>query len=448
LPVAKSHLGTLVRRLNDPFARATGTSIAIQLGAVGLAFVQALLAARLLGATGYGSVAWAMSVVSVVATVCLLGFGPLAVREIPARRAAGDAAGLAAFVVVSLAIVGALSIGVAAGFVWFVSRASWIAADYHEILALCGLLIPPLAIIALLRGIAQGFGRVALAQVPGDLVRPGILIAAMAAAFVTGTAFGPVPFIRTAIAGTWIAALVLGYLLWRDEFSALPAPRHGSRGRVHVIAALPFLGLGLTGLLEAEVSTLMLGSLAGPFETGIFQPVVRIAPLIMLPVQAALMQFAPLVAAHWQRGEIGEIRALTMKFTALTAAVTASVALGIALAGPVLLGVFGNDFVQSAHLLWLIAAAQIFNAACGPVGTLLIMSDRSGWALGGQLLGLAVNLALGVALIPAYGALGAALGMAGGIAAWNIVLVGVVRRRFGFDPTLIGALTAFGRKAG
>ncbi|MCT2557810.1 oligosaccharide flippase family protein [Tsuneonella sp. YG55] len=440
-------MGTLVRQLNAPFARATGASIAIQLGAVGLAFGQALLAARLLGAAGYGSVAWAMSVVSVIATVCLLGFGPLAVREIAARRAAGDTAGLSSFVAVSVAVVGLLSIAAAAGFVWFAGRASWIAGDYREVLALCGLLIPPLAIIALLRGVAQGFGRALLAQVPGDLVRPGILIAAMTAAFVTGTAFGPVPFIRTAIAGTWIAALLLGYLLWRDELSALPAPERGARARSHLVAALPFLGLGLTGLLEAEASTLMLGWLAGPFETGIFQPVVRIAPLIMLPVQAALMQFAPLVAGHWQRGEIGQIHALTVKFTILTVLVTAGVALAIALAGPLLLGVFGSDFAQGAHLLWFIAAAQVFNAACGPVGTLLIMSDRSGWTLAGQLLGLAVNVAVGLALIPAFGALGAALGMAGGIAAWNLALVVAVRRRFGFDPTLLGAVAALGRRS-
>ncbi|MGN3974598.1 oligosaccharide flippase family protein [Tsuneonella sp. SYSU-LHT278] len=433
--------------MNDPSARATGASLAIQLAAVGAAFVQALFAARLLGAEGYGSVAWAMSLVSVVATVSLLGFGPLAVREIPARRAAGDTAGVAAFVIVSIAAVGILSSIAAACFVWLVARASWVAEDYHEILALCGLLIPPLALIALLRGIAQGFGRVVLAQVPGDLVRPGILIAAMAGAIATGTAFGPVPFIRTAIAGTWIAAIVLGCLLWRAELSALPAPSRRGPGRSHVIAALPFLGLGLTGLLEAEVSTLMVGALAGPFETGIFQPVVRIAPLIMLPVQAALMQFAPLVAAHWQRGEVDAIRALTARFTALTAAMTAGAALSIALAGPLLLGVFGPDFVKGAHLLWIVAAAQIFNAACGPVGTLLIMSDRSGWALGGQLLGLALNVAIGIALIPVYGALGAALGMAGGIAAWNLVLVVLVRRRFGFDPTLLGAVMVLTRRS-
>jgi O-antigen/teichoic acid export membrane protein len=91
-------------------------------------------------------------------------------------------------------------------------------------------------------------------------------------------------------------------------------------------------------------------------------------------------------------------------------------------------------------LLWVVCAAQVFNSACGPVAILLSMSRRSGWTLAGHLLGVIVNLALGVLLIPLHGAWGATIAMAGGIVVWNVTLMAMVKAQFGFDPSLAGAL--------
>lgn len=429
---------------SGPIARASAVSLVIRVAGLALSFAQAVLTARLLGAGGYGTVAVAMSIVSILATICLFGFGPLAVREIPARTAADDAAGTAAFLRYAALVVLAFSAAATIALVVVVAATDWVPPVYRTALGVGALLVAPLAFLGLFRGAAQGFGRIVLAQAPGDLVRPAILVLIMGAAALLGLRFGPTDYMWSAAGAALLAAIAAGAWLWGKDLRRLPSPTPRRETRRNFAAALPFLGLGLTGILQGEINTLLLGWFAGPHETGVFQPIARLAPLMMLPVQAAGMRYAPRIAEFWQRGEVDRIRSVTATFTWTTCLLTLVIALAIAAAGPWLMGIFGSEFRQSAPLLWYIAAAQAFNAACGPVGMLLTMSGRSGGALAGQVFGLAVNAAVGAALIPAHGAWGAVVAMTVGIVAWNVTMLMVTRARYGFDPSLAGALLRVG----
>ena len=429
---------------SGPIARASAVSLAIRVAGLALTFAQAMLTARLLGADGYGTVAVAMAVVSIMATVCMFGFGPLAVREIPARAAAADVAGMSSFLRRAAVATFALSALTAVGLGGVVAVTDWVRPDYRAVLGMGGLLVVPLSLLGLFRGMAQGFGRIALAQAPGELVRPALLVLIMGATVLLGLRFGPMDYMWSAAGAALVATLVAGAWLWGKDLRRLPSPTPRRETRRNFAAALPFLGLGLTGILQGEINTLLLGWFAGPHETGLFQPIARLAPLMMLPVQAAGMRYAPRMAEFWQRGEVDRIRSVTATFTWTTSLLTLVIALAIAAAGPWLMGIFGPEFRQSAPLLWYIAAAQAFNAACGPVGMLLTMSGRSGGALAGQVAGLAVNATVGAALIPAHGAWGAVVAMTVGIVAWNVTMLMVTRARYGFDPSLAGALLRVG----
>src|SRR5690349_17884863 len=91
-------------------ARASALSLTITLAGLAVAFIQAVLTARLLGATNFGMVAVAMSVVQILGVLCISGFADLAVREIARRIAGGDAGATAAFLRHAVLVVLALSI--------------------------------------------------------------------------------------------------------------------------------------------------------------------------------------------------------------------------------------------------------------------------------------------------------------------------------------------------
>ena len=122
----------------------------------------------------------------------------------------------------------------------------------------------------------------------------------------------------------------------------------------------------------------------------------------------------------WQNSGSAEklngIRSITATFTWTTTVITLATALTIAVAGPWIMLVFGPEFQESAPLLWIVGAAHVFSAACGPVGMLLLMERKGGRALSAQIVALAANGALGLVLIPRLGALGAAISLSGGLA--------------------------------
>jgi O-antigen/teichoic acid export membrane protein len=422
-----------------PIARASAVSLAIRAAALPLSFAQAVLTARLLGPDGYGTVAVVMSVVGIAAMLCQFGLGGLAVREIAARMAVNDAPGVRAFFRMALWTVTLLSIAAGA----ILAALGWTGAldsgHYDATLALGALLVTPLALIGLLRGMAQGFGRIGLAQIPGEIVRPGGLVALMAAAAILGAGLEPAGYMHATTASAYLAAILAAAWLWRNEKRWLSGPAGPSKGRTQAAAAFPFFGLALLPMLQGEINTLLLGWLAGSRETGLFQPILRFSALLTLPVQAAGMRYAPRMAEFWQRGEFDRIRSVTATFTWTTSLLTLTVALAIAVAGPWLMLIFGPEFRGGAPMLWCIAAAQVLNAACGPFGILFSAADRTGVAVNGQFVGLVANTLTAMILIPTYGAWGAVWGMVAGIVVWNAVLLVKARKQLGIDPSIIGS---------
>lgn len=127
---------------------------------------------------------------------------------------------------------------------------------------------------------------------------------------------------------------------------------------------------------------------------------------------------------------------ITRTFTWTTTLITLLIGFGAALAGPWLMLAFGRAFVQTAPLLWIIVAAQLFNAACGPVGMILTMSGNARAALFGQVAGLAANIIIGLVLIPSYGIWAATCAMAVGIVVWNISMLVSLKRRLAIPTSL------------
>lgn len=424
-----------------PIARGTLISILIRVTALGVGFVQAVLTARLLGAEGYGVIAVALSVAMVGATLATLGLGSLAVREVAELVARADPSRLHGFLRFSAGSVLGASVLAGVGIVVLARWTEVFSEPFRDSAMLAAILVPPLALLRQLRGAAQGLGRVVAAQAPGEVLRPLVMVGLLGIVAMTGTSLGTSAYIGLAAAAALVATLAGAFALWRaiDASVRVAAPR--TEPRAWSRAALPFLGISAIAMLQGEINTLLLGWLAGPREAGLFQPLARLAPLMTIGMQAVAMRYAPRVAELWTRGEIASLLRITRLVTLTTTVATAVTCGVILVAAPWLLSVFGEAFTVSFPALWWIAAAQVFNAACGPVGLLLTMTGRPGRAFGGHVAALATNAGLGMWLIPGLGAHGAAQAMAGGIVVWNLVMLLSVRRVLRFDPSLAGALS-------
>jgi O-antigen/teichoic acid export membrane protein len=103
-----------------------------------------------------------------------------------------------------------------------------------------------------------------------------------------------------------------------------------------------------------------------------------------------------------------------------------------------LLGLFGNDFSKAAIPLVILTAGQLVNAACGPVGTLFVMTSQTRYAATGFAIAAATTSLLLFMLVPVWDVIGASLATAVGIATLNLVLVFFAWSRNRTDPTIVG----------
>ncbi|WP_209347157.1 oligosaccharide flippase family protein [Pontixanthobacter sp. CEM42] len=442
----KSVISDLARKgrtlASGPVAKASIVSVAIKVTGLALSFAQAVIAARLLGVEGYGMVAVALSAAQIGATLALFGFGSLAVREIAGWLASKAThllvpfARRAAALVLLLSAVGATIVIAIAGF--------W--PEYRSVLLIGAAIIPVLAFIQLLRGIAQGFGDVAGAQWPGEIMRPLLLIGLIGLSL-TFAPLEPSAFlILFAVAGFGgvIAAALLVRIHLITHSSAVVA--HFAKPR-WLGKAAPFFGLSLLAIVQSEFATLMLALLASPEQAGLYQPIARLTPIIALPASAAAMRYAPRISELWNSQQLPRLIGVTRVYTLATTGLTTLATLILAGLGTWILQIFGADFVSVAALLWIVGAGQIFNTACGPVGYLLTMTGHTRIATIAKATGVTIALSISALLIPYQGTAGAAIGVAAGLVVWNIISLGAVRRALGFDPSLLQFITGKKQRA-
>jgi O-antigen/teichoic acid export membrane protein len=114
----------------------------------------------------------------------------------------------------------------------------------------------------------------------------------------------------------------------------------------------------------------------------------------------------------------------------------------VVLFAPVYLSLFGAAYTSGAPVVVVLASAMLFATGCGMVDMVLAMAGRTSWNLGNVLVALAVTIGLDVVLIPRYGALGAAIGLAAALVVNNLLPLIQVGRSVRLHPFGAGTLTA------
>src|SRR5690606_16339084 len=111
--------------------------------------------------------------------------------------------------------------------------------------------------------------------------------------------------------------------------------------------------------------------------------------------------------------------------------------LGFWLAGEWILEiVYGADFVDAYWPLVIVCTGQAVNAMFGSVGALLSMTGREASAVRWLTLSTAVNVVLGIAMVPSLGAIGAALAFAVSMVVWNVGFWLDARKHLGVDGSI------------
>ena len=422
-------------------AKGAAGSFALKIVAAGLSFIIGVLLARLLGAEGFGTYAYATAWVSLLSVPSVMGLDKLLVREVAVFEKLRQWGSIRRILSWSNMLVLGTSLmiaGAAAVAGWFISaeeplrlHAFWVAL----------LLLPVISATRLRQAALRGLHKVIIGQMPEMLVQPAILILLLVMVmYVMQSKITALHALWINIAATTLAfsfgAVVLYHALPNEAKAAQPYPRNPAWIR----SAVPLMLLAALQILNAKLDILMLGSMVGTKETGIYSVASRGAGLITYVLVAVNASLGPSIASLNVSRDRQRLQRMITKSSRIVLLVSLPACVGLIVFGGFFLRIFGQDFASGRAALSILCLGQLFSAAMGSVTLLLIMTGYERDAvitLGGSTI---LNAALNLLLIPHWGIEGAAMANTASVVMRNAIAAVFTYRRLQIHCTALGPI--------
>jgi O-antigen/teichoic acid export membrane protein len=403
--------------------------------------------ARLLGTSEYGSYVFIVTLATVLGVVALLGFDTASLRFIAEYREKREFRMLAAFrrftqsrVLAAAAVLGGIWVAFSVGALNDV--------PLQKPLHLCGAALLLCIAYAQLHGsLLQGAGRAAESQAIQLLVRPVLILGAIAAVWlasgtVSATNALVVTAAATALAGVWMHAKGLNHA--DGEASAHPS---GVSPTAWGSAAKSMLGLAVANQVLVGGDIVIAAIVLGPADTGVYAAAAKLAALVSFATISFNFVLAPTISALYARRDMAalqnEVSHLTVGATLFALLVLAA----MAAVGREIISLFGEDFERGYIALLVLCVGQTVLSANGAVGFLMTMTNNHQTAFRVVASSAALLALLSFALAPLLGILGIAIAAALATAFRSIALHYYVRKRLGMKTVPLAALPKFAHTA-
>ena len=421
-------------------ARGAATAFVLNVLTTGLALVSQILLARFLGAAGYGVYAYVMAWIAVLALCATLGFVTGMLRFVSAYRAREQWSllrGVLRYGLQRVSLAGLVIGGGAAGVV--LALGDRLAPELARTFLVGCAMVPAVALLQVQGAIVRAFGGVISALAPQSLVRHMVLLPVLA---ISGLVLSLTIEPQGAMAAMLFATLVgLGALAWsqrrlRPAELATAGIAYQTREWRRAVSVL--LVMAAIRALLNRADLLILGVLADSAAVGVYAVACRTADLVAFALAAINTIFIPHIAALHAQGDRSGLQAMvttTSRWASLSALV---VALPLFALPGLVLSVFGDAFASGSTALRILLLGQLVNATAGSVDPMLTMTGHERQAavvLGGAAIG---QIALCVALIPGFGAEGAAVANALTVVGWNLAMAALVWKKLRIVPSVFG----------
>jgi O-antigen/teichoic acid export membrane protein len=420
----------LLRRLKGELALSLiRTFVARGIAAVGGVLLFIVLG-RLYGAEGVGVFALAQSI--------YLGAGILArygMDNALMRYVGQDPTSSAVSVYLRWALTKSALLSTAAAIVIYLLRdqfALWFNAPMLSIvLPGIALAIPPFTVAFVLAGFMKGIRKPATACL---LENGGVSLVATALVllFYNLSSKGISTSGWAMAAAAWI---VLGQGLWQAwkwrRSALLETYEQTLNPTAFKSSSNVFFVMSLAPFMQQTVFILIAGWYLSDADLGLFKVAERTALLISFILIVINAVLPPRFASLYRQGKMAELTSL-LRGGALLGLLLASPLMVLCIGFPKwVLSYYGDEFVQAAPLLQLIAFAQGINVATGSVGFLLSMTGHESYVRNVSIACNAFALLLVYVLSPKYGVLGPLIALASLLITQNIMCLFYVRCKLG-----------------
>jgi O-antigen/teichoic acid export membrane protein len=412
-----------------------------------LGFVIVVVITRGQGAKGAGILFEAIALFTILSNTAELGADTGLVRMIPRHRASERSRDIPRTISVAIWPVLAASTALAAAVFVFAPQLAhaFIHGANRELgvqdLRLLAPFLPAGTAITVVLAGTRGFGTmlpyVTVYNIAVPVLRPLLVGLALLAGM--GTA---------AIAVAWAAPLAMGFLASVVILTILVRRMERASGFREAVPARPRGALakefwrfsaprGLAGFFQITMvwlGILMVGGLGTTRDAGIFAAVTRYVMVGTFAIQAIGLAIGPQISDLLARERHDRAEAVFQTATWWLMAISWPLYLALAVFSPLLLRVFGHEFVAGHTALLVLSIGMLVFIGTGNNKIVLLMGGKSGWNLAISGMVLVTNLTLNLVLIPKFGVLGAAISLAASIALDNISTTIVVLYALRLQP--------------
>lgn len=424
-------LPTRLARLNSRKGLLRDATLAFIVRSLGAfaAFFMSVAVTRTLPAAEAGNFFLGITMVTVLASVLLMGLNNASLRFVGAWAAEGDWSRVRAFTRTSWQWLGASTL-LGACAIWL--AAPWLGERLFGKPPLGHLLQIMAPSLVLMAG-----GTLVASQLQAiRRVTHSIVVLSIGVPVCVGLGLWVNP-IESVLAAGWlyvsagVLTLSLG-LFWWHRFTPT-APEVAIDRRAVWNSCMPLWIVALMGVVASWASQLIAGIWVSSEDIAHLAVAQRTANLVSFVLAAVNFVVAPRFAALYHQGRHEELRRLALRSVRLMSVVALPVVLGLCLLPGQIMGLFGTEYSHSAQLLVILALGQLVNVMTGSVGYLLTMSGHERDMRTIVLLSGPFAVLAALVLVPLYGVTGAAVATALAVAAQNLGAVRQVSRRLGFN---------------
>ena len=408
--------------------RGSSLLLAGRLLAVAMNFAILVLIVRYLSKADYGAFAYALSIAALGANLATFGLDRSITRFVPIYEEQGRYDKMLGTIVMVTGTILSLSLTailLVYGLQGFLGGSLIRDERAISLLLILILLAPIQALDGLLTGMFAVISKPRAIFFRKYVLGPALRLAVVLLLILgnSGVSFLATGYVITGALSVAIYIVILFRLLreegllQRFSFGTMRMP-----AREVFAFTLPLLSSDFMYMAMNTSDVVLLGHFQGSAEVASFRAIWPAAHLNQLVMTSFALLFTPMAARLFARNDRAGINDLYWK-TALWIAVLSFpiFALTFSLAEPFTVTAFGARYEDSATYLMLLSFGYYFNAALGFNGLTLKVFGKLRYIVSINALAAVVNVAVNLALIPRYGALGAAIGTTATLVAHNIL---------------------------
>jgi O-antigen/teichoic acid export membrane protein len=395
-------------------------------------FVVQIVIIRYLSKADYGAFAYALSLVSLGASIATFGLDRSITRFVPIYDEHGNYGklfGTLALAVGTVTSIGLVSVAVVYGLVATVGGGSLLGSERAvSVLVVLVLLAPIQALDGLLMGMFAVFSKPRAIFFRKYVLAPSLrlIIILLLVLGHQGVIFLAAGYVVSGALGVALYVVMLERTL-RSEglFARFSAGAMEIPAREVFSFTIPLLTSDLVYMAMNTSDVILLGHFGGAVDVAAFRVVSPVALLNQLVMSSFTMLFTPLAARMFARGDKEGVNRLYWQTAIWIAVLSFPIfSLTFSLAKPVTETLFGARYAESATYLALLSLAYYFNAALGFNGLTLKVFGRLRYIVSINTVAALVNIGLNLVLIPRYGPLGAAIGTSSTLIVHNLLKQG------------------------